>query len=197
MTGDSEATKGEGGRRIWLAVPLGLFVVIAAVFALALTSGDPSKLPSALIGKPVPSFDLRGIEGLSGRNGAVPGLASGDLGAGKVTVLNVFASWCGPCHEEHPVLMELARTGGVQLVGLNYKDAAADARRFLGKLGNPYARIGADGNGRVALDFGVYGVPETFVIDSKGRIAFKHVGPLTAEAVRDRLLPAIAAARNS
>ena len=182
-------------RRLWLAVPLGLFAVIAAVFALALTSGDPSKLPSALIGKPVPAFDLPPIEGLQGEGAlAVPGLSSKDLGAGEVTVLNVFASWCGPCHEEHPVLMELVRTGGVKLAGLNYKDGAADARRFLGKLGNPYTRIGSDSTGRVALDFGVYGVPETFVIDGKGRIAFKHVGPLTAEAVRDRLLPAIAAA---
>lgn len=182
------------GRRLWLAVPLGLFAVIAVVFALALTSGDPSKLPSALIGKPVPAFDLPPIEGLQGEDASVPGLSSKDLASGEITVLNVFASWCGPCHEEHPVLMEFVRSSRVKLVGLNYKDGAADARRFLGKLGNPYARIGADGNGRVALDFGVYGVPETFVIDGKGRIAFKHVGPLTAETIRDRLQPAIAAA---
>jgi cytochrome c biogenesis protein CcmG/thiol:disulfide interchange protein DsbE len=131
------------------------------------------------------------------RDGAsVPGLATRDLQTGNVTVLNVFASWCGPCQVEHPVLMELARTGVVTLVGLSYKDGAADARRFLGKLGNPFARIGSDSNGRVALDFGVYGVPETFVIDGKGTITFKHVGPLTTDAVRDKLMPAIAAARS-
>ena len=184
-------------RRLRFVAPLGLFAVIAAVFALALTSGDPSKLPSALIGKPVPPFELPPIEGLLGESAAVPGLSSKDLGSGEVTVLNVFASWCGPCHEEHPVLMELVRSGAVKLVGLNYKDGAADARRFLGKLGNPYGRIGSDSDGRVALDFGVYGVPETFVIDGKGRITFKHVGPLTAETVRDRLLPAIAMARKA
>lgn len=194
MSETDKASRVTGGGRLWLAVPLILFAIIALVFKLALTSGDPSKLPSALIGKPVPAFDLPPIEGLLRDGVAVPGLAAKDLAKGKVTVLNVFASWCGPCHEEHPLLMQLARVGGIDLVGLSYKDASADARRFLGKLGNPYARIGSDGNGRTALDFGVYGVPETFVVDAKGRIAFKHVGPLTAEAIKKSLQPAIEAA---
>jgi cytochrome c biogenesis protein CcmG/thiol:disulfide interchange protein DsbE len=186
-----------GGGRFWLAAPLILFAIIALVFKLALTSGDPSKLPSALIGKPAPAFDLPPVDGLLRDGALVPGLAAGDLAKGKIIVLNVFASWCGPCHEEHPMLMQLAQAGRVELVGLNYKDDPADARRFLGKLGNPYARIGSDGKGRVALDFGVYGVPETFVIDGRGRITFKHVGPLSAETIKDSLLPAIEAAGRS
>ncbi len=188
----TEASQPKPRGRLWLAFPLVVFAIIAIVFKLALTSGDPSKLPSALIGKPVPVFDLPPVEGAN-----VPGLASKDLAQGGVTVLNVFASWCAPCHDEHPVLMELSKRGGFRLAGLNYKDDPADARRFLGKLGNPYAGIGSDARGRTALDLGVYGVPETFVIDGKGRIAFKFVGPLTAESVEKTLLPAIEAAAKS
>lgn len=180
--------------RLWLAVPLVIFAVIALVFKLALTSGDPSKLPSALIGKPVPAFDLPAVEGLVAGSQPVPGLSSASLADGTVSVLNVFASWCAPCHDEHPVLMELAKQSGFRLVGLNYKDDPADARRFLGKLGNPYTNIGSDARGRVALDLGVYGVPETFVIDGKGRVAFKFVGPLTADSIANTLMPAIEAA---
>lgn len=183
--------------RLWLALPLVVFAVIALVFKLALTAGDPSKLPSALIGKPVPAFDLPPVEGLVSADRPVPGLASASLADGTVSVLNVFASWCAPCHEEHPVLMELANRKGFRLFGLNYKDDPADARRFLGKLGNPYTGIGSDVRGRTALDLGVYGVPETFVIDGKGRVAFKFVGPLTPEAVESTLLPAIEAAGRS
>ncbi|MEZ5922993.1 MAG: DsbE family thiol:disulfide interchange protein [Hyphomicrobiaceae bacterium] len=181
-------------RRLWLALPLVVFAGMALVFKLALTTGDPSKLPSALIGKPVPVFVLPAVDGLLRDGVEVPGFRSEDLSKGQVSVLNVFASWCGPCHEEHPVLMQLAARTGFQLVGLSYKDDPADARRFLGKLGNPYVMVGQDAKGRVALDFGVYGVPETFVVDAKGRIAYKHVGPLTDETVRTGLLPAIAAA---
>lgn len=184
MTEASQPGKSRG--RLWLAFPLVVFAIIAVVFKLALTSGDPSKLPSALIGKPVPVFDLPGIEGMS-----VPGIASRDLAQGGVTVLNVFASWCAPCHDEHPFLMDLAKRGGFRLAGLNYKDDPADARRFLGKLGNPYAVIGSDARGRTALDLGVYGVPETFVIGKDGKIAFKHVGPLSDYAVRTELMPEI------
>lgn len=190
-----ETARGRG--RLWLAMPLIVFAVIALVFKLALTTGDPSKLPSALIGKPLPAFDLPAVEGLIVGDRAVPGLASASLADGTVSVLNVFASWCAPCHEEHPVLMALAKRGGFRLVGLNYKDDPADARRFIGKLGNPYANIGSDARGRTALDLGVYGVPETFVIDGKGRIAFKLVGPLTLETVESKLLPAIEAAGRS
>ena len=169
----------------WTAVPIVAFAILALVFWQGL-SGDPQKLPSTLINKPVPQFTLAAI-----LDSNVPGLASSDLAQGKVTVVNIFASWCGPCREEHPLLMELAKRTDMQLVGINNKDAAEDARRFLGTLGNPYARVGADTDGRVSIDFGGYGVPETFVIDGKGTIRHKIVGQLTEENINSRLLPAI------
>jgi cytochrome c biogenesis protein CcmG/thiol:disulfide interchange protein DsbE len=178
--------KRRGARGVLLAIPLLVFAGLAALFYLQLFAGPPSRLPSALIGRPAPSFDLPPIAGST-----TPGLASADLARGRVTVLNVWASWCVPCRDEHPLLMALARDPSFDLVGLNNKDSAENARRFLGQLGNPFRRIGADANGRVAIDFGVYGVPETFVLDGAGRIAFKHVGPLTEALVRDRLLPEI------
>ena len=112
----------------------------------------------------------------------MPGLDSASL-KGQVTVVNVWASWCAPCREEHPVLMQLARMQGVRLVGINYKDQAENARRFLGALGNPFSAVGADTAGRAAIDWGVYGVPESFIVDANGAIAYKHVGPLTEQAL--------------
>lgn len=170
-------------------LPLLLFAGLVAVFLVRLFSGDPSKLPSALLGKPVPVFTLPAIEG-SGQ----PGFSNADLGQGQVSVVNVFASWCAPCHQEHPLLMALAKDGRFRMLGINQKDKAENARRFLGRLGNPYSKVGADNDGRVSVEWGVYGVPETFVVSRDGRIAYKHVGPLTEESIRDKLMPEIARA---
>ena len=179
--------------RRWFAVPLILFLALAGMFYLSLYAGDPSKLPSALIGKPVPDFDLPALDALRRDGQPVPGFGSQDLSKGQVSVVNVWASWCGPCRLEHPLLMEL-QAKGIPVYGINYKDLASNARRFLGSLGNPYLAVGVDRGGRAAINWGVYGVPETFVVDGKGRIAFKHVGPITAEIMRDNLMPAIEAA---
>jgi cytochrome c biogenesis protein CcmG, thiol:disulfide interchange protein DsbE len=161
--------------RKWLSlIPVLLFAGLATVFFVGL-SGEPGKLPSALIDKPVPTFSLPGIDQLG-----VPGLSDGDLKKGGVTVVNVWASWCGPCREEHPQLMELAQRADITLVGINNKDVPGNARRFLVALGQPFAAVGADVDGRVTIDWGGYGVPETFIVDGKGNIRHKHVGPLSA-----------------
>jgi cytochrome c biogenesis protein CcmG/thiol:disulfide interchange protein DsbE len=169
-----------------LLLPLAIFLALAAVFLMQLLSGrDISEVPSALIGQPAPVTNLSPLEG-----GSLPGLDSKQF-AGRVTLLNVFASWCAPCREEHPVLLALAQDKRYALVALNYKDKPENARRFLGELGNPFSAIGVDEAGRTAIDWGVYGVPETFLIGKDGRIAYKHVGPLTPDSVRDQLLPQV------
>jgi len=178
-------------RRFGALIPVAVFACLALLLGLALFWGDPDEVPSALIGKPVPAFALPPVDGLA----RVPGLASADLAAGAPTVVNVWASWCVPCRAEHPLLMQLAARGDVRLVGLNYKDAPDNARRFLGTLGNPFAAIGADRTGRVAIDWGVYGVPETFIVDGAGRIAFKHVGPLAPGDIEAVIVPALQRAR--
>ncbi len=180
-------------RRIGALVPVALFLALAAILGLALFWGDPDEVPSALIGKPVPAFGMPPIDGMAG----VPGLSSDDLDDGEVTVVNVWASWCAPCRTEHPVLMELAARGDVRLVGLNYKDAPENARRFLSTLGNPFSAVGADRTGRIAIDWGVYGVPETFVVDGAGRIAYKHVGPLSRADIADVIIPAVESAKSN
>jgi cytochrome c biogenesis protein CcmG, thiol:disulfide interchange protein DsbE len=174
-------------RRPYLAfLPLVLFAGLITVFFIRLFSGDPSKLPSALLGKPVPAFTLPAIEGVK-----LPGFTHGDLARGRVSLVNVFASWCAPCHQEHPLLMDLAKDGRFDLFGINQKDRAENARHFLQRLGNPYHAAGADDNGRISVEWGVYGVPETFIVSRDGRILFKHVGPLSEEMIRDRLKPEI------
>jgi cytochrome c biogenesis protein CcmG/thiol:disulfide interchange protein DsbE len=178
-------------RRLGVALPLIVFAALAALFWFALSAGDPANLPSALIGKKVPDFTLPPLEGLSAAGTKVEGFATKDLTGGEPTIVNVFASWCVPCLQEHPLLMALAEQPGVRLYGINYKDEPASARRFLGRHGNPFARVGTDASGRAAIDFGVYGVPETYVIDGDGRIAFRHVGPLTEQAVRQKILPLV------
>ena len=163
-------------RRLGLALlPIVIFVGLALVFWKGL-SGDPSNLPSALIGKPAPDFSLSALEGTN-----IPGLTSADLKTGGVSVVNIWASWCGLCREEHPVLMELARRTDVRLVGINNKDQPENARRFLGALGQPFAAVGADSNGRATIDWGGYGVPESFIVDGNGIIRHKHVGPLSSD----------------
>ncbi|MFN4141125.1 DsbE family thiol:disulfide interchange protein [Aestuariivirga sp.] len=177
-------------RRLWLVLlPVIVFAGLAAMFWKGL-SGEPSKIPSALIGKPVPDFTLPPVEGLG-----VPGLETAQLKQGKVTVVNVWASWCAPCRIEHPLLMELARRGDIVLAGINYKDEPENARRFLGTLGQPFAAVGADRDGRAAVDWGVYGVPETFVVDGAGLIRFKHIGPLSPDSISGVLLPEIEKAK--
>ncbi len=188
-------------RPFLVLLPLILFIGLAAVFYSRLGAGDSSDLPSALLGRPVPTFDLPPVAGLDRDGKPVPGFASTELSGRGVTLVNVFASWCVPCRDEHPVLVELAKDTRFRLLGLNYKDAPDNAARFLGALGNPYAAVGADERGRVGIDWGVYGVPETFVVGNDGRIAYKHVGPLTAESVKAVLMPevekALAAAKSS
>jgi cytochrome c biogenesis protein CcmG/thiol:disulfide interchange protein DsbE len=171
------------GPRLLFLAPVGAFVVLAVALAWGLTR-DPRELPSALIGKPVPEFALPPVEGRT------LGLASTDL-VGEVSLVNVFASWCTACREEHPLFMRLRAEGVVPLHGLNYRDQPEDAARWLDTLGDPYTRTGADRNGRVAIDWGVYGVPETFVVGPDGRIAHKHIGAVTAQALRETILPLV------
>ena len=176
--------------RLLIALPLIVILALAGLFFIQLESGDdPSRIPSALIGKPAPALAL---EGLAGK----PGFGPGELADGRVKIVNFWASWCAPCRVEHPVLMGLAETdavkqGKVALVGMNYKDEAENARRFLGALGNPYSAVGVDRPGRAAIEWGVYGVPETFVIDKSGTIRLKHIGPVTPEVLRDTILPLV------
>lgn len=173
-----------------LFLPLFLVAALLVLLFLALRSGDPSRLPSALIGKTVPDFDLPAIPRVLNDFGPVPGLSSQALKTGKVTLVNVWASWCAPCVAEHPQLLELSKSGP-PLYSINYKDTPEAARAFLARHGNPFRAIGADEKGFTAIDFGVYGVPETFVIDGTGRVAFRYPGPLTPEAISDKLMPAI------
>ena len=170
-------------RKLLFLLPVAVFAAVAAAFYSGL-GRDPSIVPSALIGKPAPDFALPPL--LDGK----PGLSSADLKSRPVLV-NLFASWCVPCREEHAVLNDFARRAKAPVYGIDYKDQRADAAAWIASLGNPYARIAVDA-GRVAIDWGVYGVPETFIVDRHGRIRYKHVGPLTAEDVDRTLLPLIA-----
>lgn len=186
----SETGQKQQRPRLWIAlIPIVVFTALALLFWRGL-SGNPSEIPSALINKPVPEFSLPAIEGLG-----VPGFDTAALKQGQVTLVNVWASWCGPCRVEHPYLMELAKRSDVKLFGLNYKDDPENARRFLGTLGQPFAAVAADRAGRSAVDWGVYGVPETFVIDGNGMIRYKFIGPLSAETVFSVLNPEIEKAR--
>jgi cytochrome c biogenesis protein CcmG, thiol:disulfide interchange protein DsbE len=166
-------------RRWVLALPLLIFAALAALFWFRL-GADPAKLPSALIGRAAPQTALPALEGLTDSGAPVPGLDPAAF-KGKVSLVNVWASWCVPCHEEAPLLTELGKDKRLQLVGINYKDAPDNARRFLGRYGNPFGIVGVDGNGRAAIEWGVYGVPETFIVGRDGRIAYKMVGGITQE----------------
>ncbi len=178
-------------RRSWLvALPLAGFTALAVVFLLRLHGGDPSKIPSALIGRPAPQTTLPPLEGLTAAGAPVPGLDPAAF-RGRVSVVNVWASWCVPCHEEAPLLTELGRDRRLQVVGINYKDAPDNARRFLGRYGNPFGIVGVDGNGRASIEWGVYGVPETFIVGRDGTIAYKMVGPVTPDNFKRVLQPEI------
>ena len=173
----------------WLVMlPLIFFGALAALFLLRLYGGDPSKLPSALIGRPAPQTALPALAGLTHDGAAVPGLDPSAF-KGKVSLVNVWASWCVPCHDEIPFLQQLAQDARIRLVGINYKDQPDNARRFLNHYGNPFAASGADENGRAAIEWGVYGVPETFVVGRDGRIFYKLVGPINDENFERVLLP--------
>ena len=165
-------------RSIMMALPLVLFASLAALFWFRLGNGDPSRIPSALIGRPAPQTALPELQGLVSNGTQVPGLDPA-LFKGKVSVVNVWASWCVPCHDEAPLLTRLGEDKRLQLVGINYKDGPDNARRFLGRYGNPFGIVGVDGNGRAAIEWGVYGVPETFVVGRDGTIVYKMVGPVT------------------
>jgi cytochrome c biogenesis protein CcmG/thiol:disulfide interchange protein DsbE len=178
----AEAT-GRRRARLLLLLPLVLFFGLVLAFAMRLDR-DPSRIPSALIGKPVPVFSLPPVKGRE------LGLSSNDL-TGDVSLVNVFASWCVACREEHPLLMRLKADGAVAVHGLDYKDEPDNAARWLNSMGDPYRRTGADRDGRVAIDWGVYGVPETFVITKGGQIAHKQIGPLTTKDLEETVLPLV------
>jgi cytochrome c biogenesis protein CcmG/thiol:disulfide interchange protein DsbE len=174
---------GEAALRRPFLWPLAIFIVIGAFLGIGLTL-DPREIPSPLLDRPVPRFELAPVKGRT------LGLASGDL-RGEVSVVNVFASWCKACRDEHPLWMKLSAQRIVPVHGLNYKDRPDDAARWLGELGDPYMRTGADIDGRVGIDWGVYGVPETFVVDKRGIIRHKIIGAITPKIVEERLLPLV------
>lgn len=181
FTGSPETQR--TGSRLTAFVPFAVALIVGVFLAIGLTL-DPRKIPSPLIGKPVPEFKLPPVKGRT------LGLSSTDL-KGEVSLVNVFASWCVACRAEHPLFMALKEKGAVTIHGLNYKDQPADAEKWLNELGDPYTRTGADITGRVAIDWGVYGVPETFVIDRQGRIAYKQIGPLNPVVLEQTILPLI------
>ena len=177
-------------RRLWpYLLPIAVFAGIGTLLYLGLYR-DPTLVPSPLVGKPVPEFALDPVPGRE------LGLSSRDL-RGEVTLVNVFASWCIACRDEHPLFLALEREGVLPIHGLNYKDTPDAAIAWLDALGDPYTRIGADLDGRVGIDWGVYGVPETFVVDQDGRIAYKHIGPVTPRVLDDIILPLVRALRTN
>jgi len=182
MSKPSTPTAPAPRRSFLMALPLIAFAGLAALFWLRLGSGDPSRIPSALIGHPAPQTSLPPLTGLLSDGTQVPGLDPA-IFKGKVSVVNVWASWCVPCHDEAPLLTGLAKDQRLQLVGINYKDAPDNARRFLGRYGNPFGVVGVDANGRAAIEWGVYGVPETFVVGRDGTIVYKLVGPITPDNI--------------
>jgi cytochrome c biogenesis protein CcmG/thiol:disulfide interchange protein DsbE len=165
-----------------MVLPLIAFMALAAIFWFRLGDGDPSRIPSALIGHPAPQTALPALDGLTNNGAPVPGLDPAAF-KGKVSIVNVWASWCVPCHDEAPLVTELAKDNRIQLIGINYKDTAENARRFLGRYGNPFTSVGVDGNGRAAIEWGVYGVPETFIVGRDGKIAYKLVGPISPDSI--------------
>jgi cytochrome c biogenesis protein CcmG/thiol:disulfide interchange protein DsbE len=196
-TDDNTATGGEKpgarGRRLAVLIPLFVFLGLAVLFFIRLGAGDISRIPSVLIGRAAPVTILPGIAGLERDGKPVPGLDA-DTFKGQVSVLNVWASWCIPCRTEAPLLMKFASDQRVRIVGINQRDANADARRFLARYGNPFSAIGVDANNRASIEWGVYGVPETFLVGRDGRVLYKLIGEVTAENLETVLKPKIEAA---
>ena len=170
-------------------IPLALFVVLVTFLAIGLNR-DPHEVPSPLINKPAPAFDIAQLE-QANKTFSPANMKD------QVWILNVWASWCVACREEHPVLMELAKSQIAPVIGLDYKDKREDALAMLSKLGNPYALSAFDGNGRVGIDYGVYGVPETYIIDKAGVIRFKHIGPITTELLNKKIYPLVTELKKS
>jgi len=183
---DASAQPTVTSRRFLMALPLIAFLGLAALFWFRLGDGDPSRIPSALIGLPAPQTPLPPLPGLVPNGEQLPGL-NPTMFKGKVSVINVWASWCVPCIEEVPLLTELSRDKRLQIIGINYKDAPDNARRFLGRYGNPYGFVGVDANGRASIEWGVYGVPETFIVGREGTIVYKMVGPVTVDNINSVL----------
>jgi cytochrome c biogenesis protein CcmG/thiol:disulfide interchange protein DsbE len=192
----SVSSEGSGKKRsnILVLLPLIVFAALAILFLARLWSGDPSRLPSALLGQPAPKTDLPPLAGLTTRDGKpIPGLSNAAF-PGELTLVNVWASWCIPCADEVPFLEKLSHDKRIKLVGINYKDPTDNARRFLNRYGNPFVAVGVDASGRASIDWGVYGVPETYLIGRDGTIVYKLVGPVTAENLDGALNPEIAKA---
>jgi cytochrome c biogenesis protein CcmG, thiol:disulfide interchange protein DsbE len=192
----SNDNRGVGRRRLLVLVPLALFAGLAALFLIGLFSGDPSIIPSPLIGHAAPPTKLPPVVGLARDGAQIPGLDSAQF-KGAVTVVNVWASWCVPCRDEAPLLLQLSKDQRFRLVGINYKDTPENAQRFAARFGNPFAAAGADDNGRTGIEWGVYGVPETFVVGRDGKIAYKLVGPITEDNLDSVLKPQIEKALNN
>ena len=190
MTTAPNERTGIARRRLIVLLPLLIFLAVVALFLIRLFAGDPSRIPSALIGHPAPQTTLPPVAGLERDGKPVPGIDPASF-KGAVTLLNVWASWCVPCHDEAPLLLRLANDPRIRVVGINYKDQPDNARRFLGRFGNPFSASGADANGRAAIEWGVYGVPETFIVGRDGKIAYKVVGPLTPENLERVVKPEI------
>jgi len=188
MSSELDQSPHDSRARLLVFIPLAMFAALAALFLVRLGSGDPSSIPSALIGRPVPDTSLPPVAGLVHDGNPLPGLNSADF-KGAVTVVNVWGSWCIPCRDEAPLLMRLAEDHRIRVAGINYKDQPENARRFLGRFGNPFSAVGADESGRAAIEWGVYGVPETFIIGRDARIAFKLIGEVTADNL-DRVMKA-------
>lgn len=167
----------------WRAfIPVGVFIALAVALFVGL-GRDPALISTPMMGHPVPEFSLPPIDG------AARGFSDADLKTGGISAVNIFASWCAPCRQEHPQLMALGQVEGLALYGINYKDDPANARSFLDKLGDPYGAVGADRNGRVSIDWGVYGVPETYFVNGKGEVIYKHVGAILPQDLERKIMP--------
>tara|TARA_R100001129_G_scaffold139002_1_gene100242 strand:- start:3261 stop:3881 length:621 start_codon:yes stop_codon:yes gene_type:complete len=191
---DEEAAPAKSGRSrfIFAFLPLIVFGALAVFFYVQLNSGrNANEVPSVLIGTKAPSLNLPPLEGLKHKGTQVPALTDGEI-SGKLALVNVFASWCVPCRQEHPYLLELSKDPRIEVVAINYKDKTENALRFLGELGNPYAAVGIDPRGQSSIDWGVYGIPETYLVGPDGTILFKQIGPFTDEAIKEKLQPLIA-----